>query len=982
MAVSDSLLPKPVDHDADLPMPMGQQDLPAVRDDFADLVLLPAVSDIPSMASDIAPTDGFADFMENTIASGLQDEELGDLEWAEGTVPSAAGAADSMEFGELDLDTGDQAGDDDLEFAGLPEADHRGMGVAIPGAVPIPGATRPQVEDAALEAKKKAWLVPTVVVAALTLGVLGFGFSLTNTKHGLFGQYTIEKLFPAAGHDEEVYATIAEAEAGSQTDTFEAVRDGTYALGTLRKKAGLNRQLLTRSVVHESLFEVRFGGDPKSPKRLRSIMRVLKDRKGDAPKMSLAIAANALSTGNVGAAADSVAAARNESPDDPYVEIIAGEVALLKSTPTDALKAFTKALKLGAGTRAQWGIARALVIGGDKDAAEAATAETLRMSPKHAAARIAAARTMLAKGDNDPAYEILQAPAGFTKFDGQPQPVSRLEQADALTLVGEIEESRGRRGAARANYEKAALLSTKSVRAKLGAGRLLLAGGNPRDALIRFDAVIRSGAAAEAPSDESCVRTARVEAILRATEALTQLDRTAHARKLLKPLDTKDLSDPEVALWLGRAAAMSGQKKEAIRKFKKAIKLDRKSFKGYAALAQFYVENEQASEAVQVLKRAEKYVPMTAKVRRLRGESALHRNRASEAISEYRKAIALEPKDAEAHFGMAKAYRKSQRLEDAEAMLEKVRVLDPLRIGIEIERGLIAEARGDLSGAADRYKAALEKTPESWDLRTKLGALLVKTGSPKEGKVFLDSVLEEQPHNAEAIHYLGRVALQKNQLVLARQLFTKAIRLEPQNGEFRMYVGWTALESNELAKSMRHLNAAINMNPMLPQAYWLRARLRFRTGAVKDALKDLQEAVKLDPTSADTHATMAASYEQLTEGNRAIESYRKAVELDDSHPLWWYRLARLELNEGKRDASLQDALRAIDSGTDNGLVSPGWLADAHRLAAELFEKNKKKEDAIHHYQRFWDLATMDHVERVQVRGRLEALGNPPLAISP
>ena len=984
MAMSDSDLPRPVDYEIDLPTPKGSEDLPVARDDFANLDLpLPKLDDPGVPPLDAGKSEAFSDDMELAIETGLLNDDLEDLEWSEESEPpDEPDVGSGMEFGELDLSPAGMSGDNDLEFADLPEAGMGGLAPAvIPGARPAPGATRPKIGKAAPK-KKRAWLLPTVIAALLSLSVLGFGFFLKGTKHGLFGQYALEGILPAAGQEDEVGAAIAQAEKHALPDTFEAVRDATYKLGAMRVKAGLNRSLLTRSVVHESLFSVRFGGDAKSIRRVRRIMRELKARKGDAPQMSLAAAANALRINDLTFAASSAAEARTESPDDPYVDLVAGEIALRQAKSDEALGLFQASLKKGGGTRAQWGIARAHILRGDKDAGDEATQETLRQSPTHAAARIAAARSMMAKGEYDSAYTILEEPSGYKKADGRAQSISSTEHAEALTLVGEIDEAQGRRGAARAAYEKAALLSTNSVRAKLGSGRLLLAGGNPRDALIRFDAVLRSGAAAEVPSDASCVRTARVEATLRATEALLQLERVADARRVLKPLDTDDISDPDVALWLGRSAGKAKLNEEAVRQFTKAIKLDPKSFRGYAALAHHYVENDQASKALAVLRNAEKHVPMTARVRRLRGESALQRNRVEEAYKEFEKAIALDPNDGDAHFGLAKVYRRTLQLEKAEEQLQKVRTLDPLRIGVDVERGLISEARGDLEGAAKRYRAALDKTPENLDLRSKLGAVLVKTGQPDKGKKYLDKVLREQPYNAEAIHYLGRVALGRGKLILARQQFNKAVRLEPQNASYQMYMGWTALEANELGKASRLLNKAIQKDPLLAKAYWLRAKLRLRTGAARDALKDLIQSIKLDPADADAYATLARSFEQLTEGKHAIDAYRQAVQLDSSQALWWYRLARLEMNEGLRDKSLVDAKRSIELGSKSEGAKPGWLADAHRLAGELHDKLNQKEQAVHHYSQFWKLATMDHVERALVYKRLSLLGSPPDKVYP
>jgi len=987
MAMSDAELPKPmpasrvpdpISLDSELPVAWGEEDLPVARDDFASLELDgpsrvhsggPIELDLPD--GDDLDLDLDVDLdLDRPHQQPAQPPPLG-----RGLGSPAASSVDALEGSghigrdstELDLPTSDEL--EFSEFSGAGEEVQR---------MPHPGGARPEVSLAPDKPKRKlalkrpAWLMKLVAVLGVFVIILGAGFYSGTTKYGLFGIHLVEPFLPASGDEVLVTQAIESAELVAAVDTYSATRSALSQLAAGRRDAALNRSLVARSLLHESYYQVRFGQDAESGSVADDLRLRLKRRGDEAPRVHVALAADALRNADTALASSEIARAAEEDPTDTYVDLVAGELALRMRDGQTAVDAFNRAMKKHDSPRAQWGLSRALRILEQNDASVAAAKATLKASPEHAGARVAVAAQHIADGRIEEAAALLRAPAGLEPVDGATLQVSRSDKSAALTLLARIEEQRGRVGAAREMYEKAIELDTGNVQAALGAARLVLLEGVYQDALARFQTVLGSEVAPGSPVDATGKPRVVVEAKLGAAEALLAMDKAADAKKLLADLTTPEPVNANVEIWQGKVAAALGESQDAVRHFRNAIALDPTAIGAYMALAIHYADTRRPGEAVAVLVEAQKNVEITAEVRRLLGSAELQRGRLDEAIEHFEAALDMEPRDSSAEFGLAEAYRRKAMFAEAEASLARVEELDAKFPGLLLERGRLAEARGDTEQAIAGYRAALAESPNDAALKSRLGAALVLEGELKEAEALLRDVLRVQPYSAEAEHFLGRVEFQRGEVEASRLRFERAARLAPDSGTYRMYVAWAALEANEMTTALRELDAALKLNRDLGDAYWLRARIRIHAGTVRDALSDLQRALELNPNRVDAWAAMGESHYQLGQVKEAVRDFEKAVAGRPDNAYWWYRLGRLQLDEGMRDKALASLSTATSLG-DELPKQHGWLADSHRLIGDIYFDQRKRQEAIVEYGRYLELADRDAIDRADVEAKLRKM---------
>jgi tetratricopeptide (TPR) repeat protein len=825
--------------------------------------------------------------------------------------------------------------------------------------------------EAKQEAQSKKSLRVAIKWGSLVVVMALAGLALGQTEYGMFGIYSLEQYLPSAADPAFASAAIKKAEKLASTDTYSDVRRSLKSLAEARHRAGLNRAVLAASLLHESLYLARFGRDSASSARAAAIVARLEERGGKAPGMALARAADTLQRGELDAAEKHLQTARRLSPSDAYLELVAGELALRRENFDAADKAFSRSLALGGAARAQWGLARTARERARPKQVAILVEATLAISPFHADALVEKAALLIKQYQEIAAQALLRRAVGLDPIEGRYLWISKKTAAAGFTMLGYLDELHGRLRSANRYYNLALDADPFRGEALVGSGRVSLTEHRYSDALARFESALNLS-----KTDTALLLTGRVtgaEAELGIGQALLSLDKIRDGQNRLKVLADRFPNDSEIALWLGKAQQANRDLDSAKQQYRKAIELGPDRFEGYLALAQLLFKEGKEEQASAILNDATRKVPESAEMRRMLGQSELARNHLDNAVHEFKRAIELDPEDWEARFGLGVAQRRLGNLEEARQIFQQVAVRDPSHGGLALEQGLIFEAQGKYKKAVETYQAALKTDPKNIDLLLRLGAAQVEAGAIADAQHTLEKVIAVVPNSAEAEHFMGRIALAQGRAPEALIHLDRAINLDNTRAEFHLYAGLAALEMANLGRTYQEAQAALAIDSNMGDPYWLRGLVRLRTGAVKDALEDLETAVRLKPSRYDAYAAMGDCYEQMRNLPAAVLFYRKALDNDAKNGQWWYRLGSLQLDLGSRREAI-DALERATMVSDNTVPPPTWLAEAHRLAGEAFSANGDRKTAIVHYQRYLRLASKSALDRDAVVAVLQRWG--------
>jgi len=167
------------------------------------------------------------------------------------------------------------------------------------------------------------------------------------------------------------------------------------------------------------------------------------------------------------------------------------------------------------------------------------------------------------------------------------------------------------------------------------------------------------------------------------------------------------------------------------------------------------------------------------------GEALSADGRHDEAIAEYRRAIAIKPDWAPAHYNLGSALNRAGRPVDAVAEFERALVLQPDYPRARFGLGSALLSAGRPRQAIDSLRAAAASLPDSAEVHRALGIALARESRLSEAVAAFQLALRLAPDSAEAHNDLGVALASQGNLPRAAEEFATALSIKPDFAEAR-----------------------------------------------------------------------------------------------------------------------------------------------------------------------------------------------------
>ena len=222
----------------------------------------------------------------------------------------------------------------------------------------------------------------------------------------------------------------------------------------------------------------------------------------------------------------------------------------------------------------------------------------------------------------------------------------------------------------------------------------------------------------------------------------------------------------------------------------------------------------------------------------------LKKNQYAAAAVEFRKALDLDPDEAQSHNNL----------------------------------GLALVETGKVEEGMEHYRKALELSPGYPEAHNNLGSALVRSRHFPEAVEQFEKALQSSPDHPGAHVNLGAALAQMGRIDEAMPHLEKAVELLPEDAEAHTNLGLALAMKGQLDAAIPHLEKALEANPAAFEGQFNLARILAAQGKFEQAIPHFEQAVKLSGgREAMILSLLAGVYGEVGRFAEAAQTARRAL---------------------------------------------------------------------------------------------------------
>jgi predicted O-linked N-acetylglucosamine transferase (SPINDLY family) len=263
----------------------------------------------------------------------------------------------------------------------------------------------------------------------------------------------------------------------------------------------------------------------------------------------------------------------------------------------------------------------------------------------------------------------------------------------------------------------------------------------------------------------------------------------------------------------------------------------------------------------------------------LLGVSALDCARIEEARRALERAIAVDPRSAEAHSNLGFAYFKLRRYDEARRVQERALALNPNFPVAQTNLGNTLMRLGLHEEAIAAHERAIRMKPDYADAHCNRGTTELMLNRFERAVQSFDQALSFQPRHLEAIIGKGLACVELQHFEQAETLLSAALAVKPDLAQVLAYRGRVHFQFARYAEAEADFDAALALSPELEVAWRWKAQAAMLSGNQAKAIHACKRLLDQNPRSGIGLTLLGASLTLQGEIAAAIAHFDRALEM-------------------------------------------------------------------------------------------------------
>ena len=286
-----------------------------------------------------------------------------------------------------------------------------------------------------------------------------------------------------------------------------------------------------------------------------------------------------------------------------------------------------------------------------------------------------------------------------------------------------------------------------------------------------------------------------------------------------------------------------------------------------------------------------------------KGEAYLKESKFQEASLEFRSALEIDDKHADARWGLARAFEGLERFPEMLDELRKTVSLDPNNLDARIKLGnyYLAGGRGKaevISEAERLAKEVLAKDPKHIEGHILMGSVFFSQHQTDKAFEELNQAVQLDPNRVESYLSMAKFHLANKEPQKAEELYKRAIGVNANSPLVHTEYGKFLTQTNHPVEAEAELRKAVEVGPKDRNSRFVLASYYLVNRQFDKAEEAYKALAALEPDKPESQAVLADFYSAISRTDEAIRIYQDIVTKAPDYLQGRYRLGEIMLMKG------------------------------------------------------------------------------------
>ena len=263
------------------------------------------------------------------------------------------------------------------------------------------------------------------------------------------------------------------------------------------------------------------------------------------------------------------------------------------------------------------------------------------------------------------------------------------------------------------------------------------------------------------------------------------------------------------------------------------------------------------------------------------GQSDIRSGKYKDAVIEFRSALEIDPRFAEAHYELGRAYLALKSPDAAYHELTNAVALEPSNAQAQLQLAKLLIARQQLDQAQSVAQTVLRAQPDNVEAHTILGEKHTLTRDfPKAAEEF-QQIVKLEPQRVETYAALGAAYRAEGRMTEAENAYRKAVETSPKSVSAHVALSQFLFSMGKPNEAESEMRTACDLDPRAIRPRIFLARICLAMNRVADAERLYIALKAVAPNDPQAYQPLSAFYSATGQTEKAAVELR---ELAKAHP--------------------------------------------------------------------------------------------------